>query len=185
MKAAKKGQKTPRRHTVHPLHPHAFDYQRNHKWNDRDSAKVEALIGYSVAQVDIAAFIGMSHSTLLELYGHELDVGTAKSNARLAQACYAAALGTPAVYDANGRKVRDEVKPDLATLRFLCRVRLGWRETEPKRDPNDPPLTIHITAQTRAAVEALSDEDLATIARLGASIAAPRSDPGGDRETSH
>jgi len=163
-----------------PLAAGPVDPRKREQWRREVAGKVEALAGFGVTHADIAAYVGIREYTLTAIYRGELDLGLARSNARLAQGAFAAAFGQAAQYDQYGNKVRDETKPDYPTLRFLCRVRLGWREMEPRRDPTNPPIPIRVES-----LAGLTDGELAAAERVAEALAGPSDDTGGDSETRH
>jgi len=102
---------------------------------EKDRAQVETLASYGIPEEGIARLVinprtgkGITAKTLRKHFREELDVGLTKSTAQVVQSLYRQCLGADAVYDANGNKLRDEIKPYAPAAMFWCKVHLGWRE---------------------------------------------------------
>ena len=73
------------------------------------------MCGVGIPADDIARSIGISADTLRKYYREELDNGTTKANAAVAQSLYKKALG--------------EGTGAVAAAIFWLKTRAGWRET--------------------------------------------------------
>lgn len=96
----------------------------DHVPNDASKRLVEAMASYGIPHPDIAALVGetgISEPTLRKHYRRELDTARAKLSAKLTESLVAQALGHPAVYDDQGRKVRDEQKRYAPAAMWLLR----------------------------------------------------------------
>lgn len=92
---------------------------------------VEALTQVGYNQGDIAVFLGIDEKTLRKHYERELDFGLMKLLAGVVNSLGRMALGAPAVFDAKGNKLRDEIKPELGAACFIMKTRgkgMGWSE---------------------------------------------------------
>ena len=77
--------------------------------------QVESMCGFGIPELDIARSIGISDVTLRKYYRDELDNGTTKANAAVAQSLYKKALG-------------DNSSSVTAAI-FWLKTRAGWKET--------------------------------------------------------
>lgn len=113
---------------------------------DKDRRIAEALAGWAIPQERIARVIGVDPKTLRKHFGDELEIGSAKLEAQLAQNLLRIAQG-----------------PDrqalIATI-FALKARFGWMEAGPP--PRDRPLGKKEAAQLAAehAGEGTSWDDL-------------------------
>lgn len=89
---------------------------------------VEALASYGVAQEDIAKVVGVDEKTLRKHFRTELDTGTIKANARVAESLFIQAVGAPAQFDKDGNKVREAQERVPACGIFWMKTRAGWSE---------------------------------------------------------
>ena len=64
-----------------------------HEPTPKDRAYVESLTGYGIDQAQIASMLKIDLKTLRKHYRDELDNGTAKANAAVAQSLYKKAVG--------------------------------------------------------------------------------------------
>jgi hypothetical protein len=86
-----------------------------HEPTDKIRSQVEALVGYGIPAVEIAMMVGISDETLRKYYREEIDTGTAKANAKVAQSLYQKATG-------------DGASAVTAAI-FWLKTRAGWKET--------------------------------------------------------
>lgn len=96
-------------------------------------SQVEALSGYGLKDDQIARVVGMSESMLKRRCRSELDKGRAVAAATLAQCAF---------------RMATSGKSPVMTI-FLCKTRLGWKETSVIETPD---------------LAKLSDDDLAALA---------------------
>jgi hypothetical protein len=82
---------------------------------DENRRQVETLAGFGIPQPDIGRTIGVNDDTLRKYYRDELDSGTTKANAAVAQSLYRKALG-------------DGTSAVTAAI-FWLKTRAQWRET--------------------------------------------------------
>lgn len=100
-----------------------------HAPTDQTRQTVEAMAGYGIRQEEIARVVGLKDpKALRKHYRHELDGGSTKANARVGEALFRQAAGGPAIFDGQGRKVREEQKPIPAVGIFWAKARMGWKE---------------------------------------------------------
>lgn len=90
---------------------------------------VERMAQIGLPQSDIAVVIGISESTLKRKYKAELTKGGANGKIGVLTTLHRQAMGSPAEYDAQGRTVRAEVKPNVVAGIFLGKTRCGLKET--------------------------------------------------------
>jgi transcriptional regulator with XRE-family HTH domain len=86
-----------------------------YKPTDETRKQVEALVGYGITEEQICQMIGISRPTLIKYYREEIDTGTAKANAKVAQSLYQKATG-------------DGASAVTAAI-FWLKTRAGWKET--------------------------------------------------------
>jgi AcrR family transcriptional regulator len=91
---------------------------------DKDRPIAEALSGWSIPQDRIARVIGVDPKTLRKHFADELEIGSAKLEAQLAQNLLRIAQG-------------QDRQALIATI-FALTSRFGWVETAPP--PREPPL---------------------------------------------
>lgn len=90
-----------------------------HKPDDKNRARVEALVSFGLPQTEIARELGIDPKTLRKHYEDELSAGTARANAKVAQTLFRLAVGDPS----------RGIDPDRACCMFWLKTRAGWRET--------------------------------------------------------
>lgn len=81
------------------------------------------------AQQIIAPILKISVPTLKLHYADELATSKGTYLGRVASMAFAMALGRPAKYDAEGRLIQAELKPDRAMVMFILKTQGGWKET--------------------------------------------------------
>lgn len=99
--------------------------RKPHSPDDISRSKVETLAAVGVRHEDIARIIKIDPTTLRIRYRDELDLGTAKANAQIAQRLYQRA-----------------VDGDLGAMIFWLKARAGWREkhTVEHMNPDGSPI---------------------------------------------
>lgn len=75
-----------------------------------------------------------SDNTLRKHYAQELNLGKTHQKLMVSQGLFRKAVGAPAVFDAKGNKVRDEVKPEVTAQIFWLKCQANW--VEPSRYTN-------------------------------------------------
>lgn len=90
---------------------------------------VELCVAAGIPQDAIAGLIGISIPTLKAHYGAELQLGKYKMIAQVAATQYQLAVGRPAKYDEEGRKIQSELKPYGPSGMFILKCQGGWKET--------------------------------------------------------
>lgn len=90
--------------------------QKPHEPTEQTRKTVESMSAYGIPQEDIAAVIGICHVTLRKYYRRELDMATAKANAKVAEGLYRKAIG-------------DGAQSVTAAI-FWLKTRANWRETQ-------------------------------------------------------
>ena len=101
-------------------------------------AAVQALVAVGEKQDQICEYLtkmmhvkcGSKH-TLEKHYRTELDLAKTHQKLMVSQGLYRKAVGTPATYDKDGNKIRDEVKPEVTAQIFWLKCQGGW--VEPSR----------------------------------------------------
>jgi len=112
--------------------------RRAHKPDAFRRRQVEAMAGYGVPEVDISRVVGIDPKTLRKHYRDELDTGSIKATAKVAEFLF--------------RKATTEGPQSVTAAIFWLKTRGGWRET-----PQDHRVGIY-------DARALSDEELERIA---------------------
>lgn len=79
------------------------------------ASRVEALAGYGLPAADIACVLAVDEEHLHAHYGHQLQSGAIKANARVAESLYRKALG-------DGRE-------GVTAAIFWLKTRARWKET--------------------------------------------------------
>jgi hypothetical protein len=122
---------------------------------DRDRAQVETLASYGVEHEDICLLVinprtgkPIAPKTLRQAFRAELDTGMIKANAKVAESLYVQAVGAPAAFDAQGRKLRNEIPRNVTAGIFWAKTRMGWKEIarHEMTGNNGGPIQIVITA---------------------------------------
>lgn len=124
-----------------------------HQPTDQQRRQVEAMAGYGIPHLDIAAVLGIDRKTLEKHYENELDTGSAKAMAKVGQFLYHTASGA-AIKD--GASYSDCVRSAI----FWMKVRAGWSEkTQHEITGKDggPIRTITTEMTAQEAAEAYAD----------------------------
>lgn len=120
------------------------------------------MAGYGITQEDIAIVLGIDRKTLAKHFRRELDEGKAVANVQIGRSLYDQATGRPAEFDAHGRVVREELKPDKSVAIFMGKARLGMRDTQ-RVEHTGAPGTINLVDLD---LTILDDDELATFMGL-------------------
>jgi hypothetical protein len=83
---------------------------------EADRGKVEAMVAYGIPQEIIAATLGISHPTLRRYFKREIQTGTHKANAKVAESLYNAAT-------------KGKGQPAVTAAIFWLKTRANWKET--------------------------------------------------------
>jgi hypothetical protein len=83
---------------------------------EADRGKVEAMVAYGIPQEEIGATLGISHPTLRRYFKREIQTGTQKANAKVAESLYNAAT-------------KGKGQPAVTAAIFWLKCRAGWKET--------------------------------------------------------
>jgi transposase len=124
-----------------------------YKPTDETRKQVEALVGYGITEEQICQMIGISRPTLIKYYREEIDTGTAKANAKVAQSLYKKATG-------------DGANSVTAAI-FWLKTRAGWKET----------VKQEITAEVNVNDGSAKDEFISRIDSLAARVGTSEGDP--------
>lgn len=95
---------------------------------------VETMASYGVDQASICRIVtqqfgkGINDKTLRKHFRDELDTGAIKANTKVAESVFLQAVGSPAVYDAKGNKLRAEQPRVPAAGFFWMKCRARWKE---------------------------------------------------------
>ena len=89
--------------------------RRSHRPDERGRRQVEALAGYGVPEHSIARVVGIDPKTLRKHYRDELDLGSTKATAKVAEFLF--------------RKATTEGPQCVTAAIFWMKTRGGWRET--------------------------------------------------------
>lgn len=119
--------KAPARKT--PPKPKAKPANAEHEPTDELRSQVEKLATLGLTRDEIATVVGLGRTTVGKHYKAELKAGVVKSKVAIMNSGYRMSVGAEAVYDARGRVLREEVKPDRSVLIFMMKARCGLRET--------------------------------------------------------
>jgi hypothetical protein len=129
-----------------------------------EKRKVELMASYGAPREQIARAMGLTLYRLEQLFVAELERGASTLAVNLSRRVAMGALGAPAEYDAEGRMVRAEIKPDWRILLFAAERRAGWKR---------PPMEL--TGQDGGAIrhtyepvdfQSFTDEELNTLFAL-------------------
>lgn len=91
--------------------------------------QIEQLATLGLSRDEIAVVVDLGRTTVGKYYKAELKAGVIKSKVAIMNSGYRMAVGAEAVYDARGKLLREEVKPDKSVLIFMMKARCGLRET--------------------------------------------------------
>lgn len=94
------------------MEPMAPPQHKFAKATQADRDHVERLAGIGLPADQIALVMSCSESTLHKYFAEQLATGVAKANAKVASYAFGAAA-----------------KGNVSMIIFLCKTRLGWRET--------------------------------------------------------
>ena len=119
--------------------------------SDKDRRIAEALAGWGIPQDRIARVIGVDPKTLRKHFPDELEVGSARLEAQLAQNLLRIAQG-------------HDRQALIATI-FALKSRFGW--VEASAPPREPPLGKKEAAARRAQEIMDGDSDWADLLRPG------------------
>ncbi len=132
-----------RKKTTKPRKKRRAKKQRGepHVPTEATRAAVQALAAAGEKQDQICEYLtkmmhvkcGSKH-TLEKHYRTELDLAKTHQKLMVSQGLYRKAVGTPATYDKDGNKIRDEVKPEVTAQIFWLKCQGGW--VEPSRFGN-------------------------------------------------
>ena len=89
--------------------------RRAHQPDPSQRRQVEAMAGYGIREDDIGRVIGIDAKTLRKHYREELDTGTIKATAKVAESLYRKAIG-------DGHQ-------SVAAAIFWLKTRAHWSET--------------------------------------------------------
>ncbi len=85
----------------------------SHRPTDETRGKVSALSAYGIPHDEIAAYLGITKTTLEKHYRHELTTGLINANAKIAETLY--------------KKAKDG---DTTACIFWLKTRARWREVQ-------------------------------------------------------
>lgn len=88
------------------------------KPSPQDRTMVETMVGYGVPQEAIGQLLGVSDDTLRKHCAAEIELGTIKANAKVAEGLY-----KRATFQAG------EERSNVTAAIFWMKTRAGWRET--------------------------------------------------------
>jgi hypothetical protein len=102
--------------------------RRKHLPRAQERIAAETLAGYGISQDEIALVLGVAPKTLRDRYRDDLDRGTARANAAVAQNLY--------------RKATGDSRESVTAAMFWLRCRAGWSEFSPApaRPQHETPL---------------------------------------------
>ena len=128
-------------------------------WRPTDEQRriVETMVGFGVPQPAIAAIFGVGEDTLRKRCGAEIELGTFKANAKVAEGLYKRATFQTG-----------EERSNVTAAIFWMKTRAGWRE---QTDVNH-----HHTSDLRGWTV---DDVTRELAARGIAAPAPRSDEPG------
>ena len=156
----------------------------------KDRKLVKSLASYGIPHPDIAALIinpssntSISDKTLRKVFRRELDTGMTEANSKVAESLYIQAIGAPAVYDENGKKVRDEQPRVPSAGIFWAKTRMGWKEPATSHEitgKSGGPLQM-----TNVDLEKATDEQLEALKAIVEATAVDRPDKRRDSSSVH
>jgi hypothetical protein len=153
--------KTPRKPAGKTAAPKNKGGRPPHQPTEAHRKEVKALASYGVPHEEIGRVIGISDRTLREHYRDELDLGTIKANAMVAQSLFKKATGDgPAA---------------VTAAIFWLKTRARWKE--PALDHN------HRGAVGAFDLTKVSDADLDRLERILGPAAVAGADQGGEGTT--
>jgi hypothetical protein len=100
--------------------------------------QVEAMVAYGLPLDALCTLLvnpetgkPLSFKTFRKNFGTEIALGAHKANARVAESIFQQAVGSPAIYDQNGRCIRNPIPPNITAAIFWLKARAGWRDRDP------------------------------------------------------
>lgn len=113
----------------------------------------KALLG--LTQKDIASLLGIEEKTLRRHFRDVLDQAEAKVGIQVATAAYKQMIGAKAEFDANGKQIAAEIKPNPDMQKFYLARKWKWTENEPR-----PPQPIETNGLGTIDLSLCTDEEL-------------------------
>jgi hypothetical protein len=148
----------------------------SHQPTEQARATVRLMAGHFLSRDDIAIVIGINKTTLEKHYAEELAVVRSGYKLEVARAVGIHLMGRPAQYNAQGRLIREEIKPDRTMAIFQAKVVLGQQEVS---------KVVHVLSPEQMAL--LDDDEFRLYARIIEKVSAAEFGSGSSREskTSH
>jgi len=115
--------------------------RRAHRPDERGRRQVEALAAYGVPEFDIARVVGIDPKTLRKHYRDELDLGSTKATARVAEFLF--------------RKATTEGHQCVTAAIFWMKTRGGWREAPQSHEIAVKPASQMIDEELEARIRDL------------------------------
>ena len=112
-----------------------------HGPTDETRTLVESLSGFGIPQEEIARLVGIDPKTLRFHYADQIELGTIKATAKVAQNLFTMAC--------------KPTREGLSAAIFWLKVRAGWSEYAPKR-PAEEPLGKKEAAEREAMLKSIA-----------------------------
>lgn len=117
----------------------------------------------------------VTKETLARHFRAELDAGMAIADSEIARSAYLQAVGWPAEYDENGKKIRDYLAPVPMMTKWLTQSRLGFKDTV-VIESSPGQMTVEAAGQF---VATLSYEDMLRVREIASRVRSGESDAPG------
>jgi hypothetical protein len=140
--------------------------QNRHVRDERIAGQVKTLASIGTPQEDISRVVGLAVDTLNKHYREDWLDGYAIGNIKLRQSGMDQACGRDAIYDVNGRLIREELKPDKTAMIFHSKNRLQMRDVREISGPGGAPIAVSSVLD----LGSLSDEELDVLAKARAKV---------------
>jgi len=104
---------------------------QSHQPTETTERQVRNYVIAGYKQEDIASRLDIDAKTLRKHYRLILDTAMMDQLSNTAVTAFQLAQGRPAVLDEKGREIREELKPEIAAVRYVLRTQgrqLGWAE---------------------------------------------------------
>lgn len=130
---------------------------------DQQRQQVQSAKGFGLSDKQCATLIAVAESTLRKHFRPELDRGLALACAQVGESLFKMAVGSPAQFDAQSRKVRDEQPRVPAAAIFWAKCRLGFQEVQRHehsgpgqgKDGKPAAIPLHLDDLNTSQLEAL------------------------------
>ncbi|HLL28570.1 MAG TPA: hypothetical protein VKT73_13080 [Xanthobacteraceae bacterium] len=123
---------------------------------EKDRRHVELELSLGGKEADICAILEIDEKTFRKHFAAEIAAGVEGASRRVAHALYENAVGRPAEYNAKGKLIREEIKPQLGAQKYWLACRAGWYEYAPPKLPNPNKAATPLGRKQQATADAMT-----------------------------